>query len=334
MAVTLKDISRMTGVSVGLVSKVLNDKPCRISSEKRASIIKCAEDHNYKRNILASSLVTRKTYTIGLLIPDITNIFFSSLAKTIDTFFKNHDYTILISNSDDTMSNDIDIINNFSSRQVDGLLVVLSNESCQKENEEELLKVLNRISVPFVLLDRVVDNTDFSSVSSDNEAGAYMATQYLLNHNHQSIACIGVSSSLNGRARLKGFQRAVEEAKAIDVTYYEGDFHFKSGYKIGKDLDVSKITGVFSMNDMMSFGLAKALNERGLKIGKDLSLVSYDNLDLIQALGIELSSVDQDVNHLGRLSSELLLDMMKENCDRKTIVLQPKLIKRDSVKKF
>jgi DNA-binding LacI/PurR family transcriptional regulator len=88
------------------------------------------------------------------------------------------------------------------------------------------------------------------------------------------------------------------------------------------------------MNDMMSFGLAKALNERGLKIGKDLSLVSYDNLDLIQALGIELSSVDQDVNHLGRLSSELLLDMMKEKCDRKTIVLQPKLIKRDSVKKF
>lgn len=333
MRITLKDIAEKANVSISAVSLVLNDKPCRISQEKKDRIKQIAEEYNYSPNQIARSLVTRQTKTLGLIIPDIENIFFSSLAKNIEEQCRKEGYALIIVNSNDNYRDDIDLLNLLNARSVDGVFMIPSNESYK--NNDELVMKLKNLKIPYVMIDRVFPELDCDKVLFDNEYGAYSAVRYLLENGHKKIACISSTESNNGRLRLNGYKKAMEEFKCdIKPNYIiEGDYRLESGYHAGNQLINEDITAVFISNDMMSLGFLKSLYEQNKSVPDDYSVVSYDHSIYPYVFGVELTSVEQNIKVLADNACQLMLGKLKESSTpNEEISLIPTLIKKNSVR--
>ncbi|GIP64241.1 LacI family transcriptional regulator [Virgibacillus pantothenticus] len=333
MKVTIKDIAKKAGVSPSTVSLVLNNRPCRVSQQKRDEIKQIAKDLNYTANQIARSLVTKQTKTFGLIIPDIENIFFSSLAKHIELQCRSHGYTLIIVNSNDQFENDIALLDLLLSRSVEGIFLIPGSESWQ--NKTELIKKLQQLPVPYILLDRVFSELSCDKVWFDNEYGAYIAVKHLLENGHRKIGCIASSSFVNGQFRLNGYLRALKEFN-IPINQNNivtGDYKKESGYVAGKELLKKDITAVFITNDMMALGFIHSIYEQNKTIPNDYSVISYDNTIYPYLFGVELSSIKQDVKKLSEAAFKQLYEKTQKKVNvQKDICLQPELIIRKSVR--
>ncbi|SHH05075.1 LacI family DNA-binding transcriptional regulator [Virgibacillus chiguensis] len=331
--VTIKDIAKKAGVSPSSVSLVLNDRPSRISDQKKAEIKQIAKELNYTANQIARSLVTKQTKTFGLIIPDIENIFFSSLAKHIEMQCRMHGYTLIIVNSNDQFENDIALLDLLLSRAVEGIFLIPASESWLKK--PELIEKLKQLTVPYILLDRVFSDLSCDKVWFDNEYGAYIAVKYLLENGHRKIACIASSSFINGQFRLNGYLRALKEFN-IPIDYNNivtGDYKKESGYLAGQKIINKDVTAIFITNDMMALGFIHSIYEKNKKIPDDYSVISYDNTIYPYLFGVELSSVKQDVKKLSETAfKQLFQKIQKKDTVAQNTCLQPELIARTSVK--
>lgn len=334
--ITIKDIAREAELSIGAVSLILNNKPCRVTQENKARVKAIAEKHNYTVNQAARSLVTNSTKTLALIIPDIENVFFSALSKIIEERCRKEGYTLLIANSNDLLEEDAELIKIMNSRGIDGLFLIMSNEAY--ERRERVDEILERMVVPYVMVDRTFDEYECDKVCFDNELGAFMAVSYLIECGHSKIGCIANSLySNNGKQRLQGYKKALlEHHIPIHEDYIvEGNYRFNGGYEAAKHLVNSDVTAVFSCNDMMALGYMKYIYEEGLHIPEDYSLVSYDNQLYHFNLGVALSAVDQDVEELGVVACELLMKRIQEPKSQiENRILKPKLVLKESVKKL
>lgn len=322
----LIDIAKVAGVSEATVSLVLNNKPSRISQSKKNEIRKIAEEMNYRPNHLARSLSTQKSHTVGLIIPDIENPFFSTLSKQIEEIMREKGYLVFIVNSDDSFHQDIELIRELTDRQIDGLLICPSTESYS--NLEKVRNFYHQIEIPFVLVDRVFEGIDFNQVSFDHEYGGYIATQYLIEEGCKEIACFtGGLTTHNGNQRYRGFEKAMNEANLkIDTNaIFDGDYRFETGYKFGKSvLEHNNIDGVFAFNDLMAYGLFKAMFETQTSSSK-IKIVGYDNLKQSEMFGLPLTSVEQDINLLGNIACDQLLKQIDDENYKENTVLKPKI---------
>ncbi|MFS0780471.1 LacI family DNA-binding transcriptional regulator [Bacillus sp. 1P06AnD] len=335
MKVTIKDIARLAGVSPSSVSLVLNERPCRISEEKKERIKRIAVEYHYSANQMARSLVTKQTKTVGLLMPDIENVFFSSLAKHIEMICRKQGYALMIVNTNNEYRNDLQLTDLLVSRSVDGLFIIPSDESYK--DCREMIEKLKTVHTPFVMLDRVYDEIRCDKVQFDNEKGAFMAVQYLLDHGHRKIACITSSkASNNGRLRLKGYERAMATCQLdIQAKYIlEGDYGVESGYMAADQLLSEDITAVFISNDMMMLGFLRNMHEKNKQIPDDYSIVSYDHSIYTYLVGPEITSVEQNTNELAEKACGLLFARL-QNPDKpyEQLCLMPKLIEKSSVKR-
>ncbi len=334
MTVKLKDIAKQANVSISAVSLVLNNKPCRISEEKKELIKKIAKDNNYTPNINARSLITNETKTFGLIIPDVENIFFSKLTKIIETYCRQFGYALIIVNSNDEYKEDLHLIDLLLARGIDGLFITISNSSYS--HEEEVSSKLQNLSIPYIMVDRVFDDLNCNQVYFDNVKGAYLATKHLIENGHKKISCISNSIySKNSISRYEGYKIAMEEhGLNIREDYIiQGDYRIQSGYNAGDIIVNIDTTAVFVTNDMMTLGLLKRLKKENIKIPEDLSIVSYDNLLNDFLLDIQITSIDQKVSKLATTACELMLDIIKGKYNKsKKICLDPELILKDSVK--
>lgn len=323
MKMTIKELARLASVSVTTVSLVLNDKPSRISELKKEEIKRLAKEYNYEPNLTARNLVTKKSKTIGLLIPDIENLFFSALAKKVEDELRKNGYSLVLVNSDDSYKNDLELIKNLESRGVDGLLLTISNES--EAHEREYRKLLSRLTIPYVFVDRTFLNDNDPQVYFDNQLGGYFATEYLINEGYQRIGCLSAPSSMNGQFRYKGYLKALEKhQKIFDASLiYEGDFRYQSGYEAGNFYKDKNVDAIFASNDLMAYGLIKRLKELGIDVPKDIKVVGYDNLAFSSMLGIDLPSVEQNISDLGSSAVKLLMQLIKQKQTKIKIVLEP-----------
>lgn len=334
--VTIKDIAKKANVSPGAVSLVLNDRPCRVSEGKKATIKRIAKEYNYAANQIARSLVTKNSKTIGLIIPDIENIFFSSLAKHIEERCRQKGYMLMIVNSDNKYKHDLDLLHLLRTRSVDGVFLIPSDESYEDNTElVQQLQSLDKAKFPYVMIDRVYSEHPCNKVWFDNEEGAYLAVSHLLKNGHQKIACIANSGdSLNGKSRLAGYYRAMK-AYNCEVTaefVMEGDYRMDSGLRAGRKLLNQDISAVFVTNDMMALGFLKATYENNIQIPNDISVVSYDNTINPYIIGVELTAIKQDVSILSDQAVYLLFSQLEtENKTLEEICLVPKLIENTSV---
>lgn len=336
MKVRLKDIAEYTNLSVATISIIINNpETTRFPEVTKQRVLKAAKELNYVPNITARSLVKNKTYVIGLLIPDLENPFFSSLAKTIEIHLRQKGYTTLIVNSNENYLNDIKLIRSLIGRNVDGMLLALSNNSYEKSNL--LIKELNDVHQPFVLMDRTLDSFKCNQVLFDNEMGQYLATKHVLENGHRNVGYIaGNKKSANGSKRLEGFHKALRKfgiKENEDLILY-GDFIFNSGYANTQYLVDQGVTAIVCANDLIAFGVVKKINELGLKVPNDLSIVGYDNLKFNDMLDIGLTSINQNIQELALESINLLLFQLSNNntsCN-KEIIISTNLVERKSVK--
>ncbi|WEV46948.1 LacI family DNA-binding transcriptional regulator [Bifidobacterium sp. ESL0690] len=311
--VTLKDIAKACGVSVTAVSLVLNDRPTRMSQEKRELIVETAKRLHYVPNQAARSLATNKSMLLALLIPDIENMFFASLAKALEDVSSNNGYSLLMANSDDSQATEHKLLRQFASRGVDGLFLIPSRESVN--NSEALKKDVSNLDFPVVLTDRLVSDDWCDAVGSDNYVGGQLAAQVLLAKGHKRIACIsGDTRTGNMNRRVAGFSSVLEKAGLpLDPNLNcSGNYRYTGGYHAADHIIDAHATAVFCTNDLMALGFIQRLEERGLSCPQDCSVIGYDNVSERLGFNHRLTTLDQNISAMATACNELISSRIKD----------------------
>jgi LacI family transcriptional regulator len=333
MAVTLNDVAQLAGVSVSTVSRVLNEKSKtnRISLVTQARVREAAKELNYRPNRLARGLRLKRTQTLGLITPDITNPFFAHIVKCVQQEAHSLGYSLVVCNTDEDLTLELEHINLLLQNRVDGLIAMPVGQ------ESEHFKDWIGRGRPLVLLDRYMDDVGASSVVVDNFAGAKEATEYLIRHGHQRIAVIqGLPDTYTSVQRLEGYSSALEEAGIpVDPSLIVGgDFRRESGY-IGTKLVLNLSappTAIFSMSDLITLGALQAIKEEELEIPADMSLVTFDDFDFAPFLKCPVTAIRQPKEMMGETAVKLLVEQLTSSkSPAKHLTLKPKLIRRDSV---
>jgi len=326
---TIKDIAEKVSVSTTTVSLVLNSKPTRVAQATKDRIFEVARELNYKPNIHAKSLVTNKTNTIGLVIPDIENAFFSSFSKAVEDISYDHDYMVLLVNSNDYHERSTKVIKMLLNRGVDGLLIVSANESYKEEFLNDYKALLKDIGIPFVLIDRVFDDINANSVSFNGELGGYLATKHLIEKGNSIIACItGPKGSRTTTSRLAGYKRALNEYKIAfnKNIIFEGDYHFDSGYREMNNAYETDATAIFAFNDLMAFGALNNIHR--MNMDNNYDIIGYDNIKDSSMINYNIDSIEQNSKKIGAEACRILYEQIKTNKSNNVVqvVLEPELI--------
>ena len=334
MAVTMLDIARDLNVSVVTVSKVLRNQG-KISASTRRRVLQRAKELNYQTNWIARSLVTRRTYTVGLLLPDFTHPFFAEVAKAVAETIRPHGYHLIISYFEEDPSLERNEADSLVSRQVDGLIVA----SAQSPDRLELFEGIRKRKVPFVLIDRPIAGVPASFVGVDNEAIGKLATSHLIAQGCRRIAHLRGPALGIAAARLAGYRKALERHSLTMPSNYvvEARYEDSSGYKAMRKLLKSHPVpdGVFCYNDPVAIGAIKAILEAGLNVPNDIAVVGAGNVHYSDLLAVPLSTVDQGTRQIGSRAAELLLEQIGSNraIRPKKVLIDPKLVIRQSTQR-
>jgi LacI family transcriptional regulator len=330
---TIKDIAKDTGLSVTTVSLVLNGKAFKIPEATKRKITLSAERLNYRPNQLAVGLVKKHTNTIGLIISDISNLFFASLAKSVEETAHAEGSNLILCNSGDKHQGDIDYINILADKGVDGIVYGMAIDTTL-EKAEKSKALMDSYKIPFVMVDRYFNELHAPCLRVDHVSGGYHATKYLLREGHSRIACItGPKYLSDSNERLAGYRTALRES---GIEYdpdliYEGSYSWESGIEAMKWLTGKNFSAVFAFNDMMAFGVYNQAKKSGYKIPADFSLVGYDDIFFSRMLETPLTTVRQPISELGKRSALLLLDLIHGHYGKNPSgILEPELIIRKS----
>jgi LacI family transcriptional regulator, galactose operon repressor len=334
MAVTMLDIAKDLNVSVVTVSKVLRNQG-KISASTRRRVLQRAKELNYQTNWIARSLVTRRTYTIGLLLPDFTHPFFAEVAKAVAETVRPHGYHVIISYFEEDPVLERNEADSLVARQVDGLIVA----SAQSPDRLDLFEGIRRRKMPFVLIDRPIPGVSASFVGVDNEAIGKLATSHLIAQGCRRIAHLRGPALGIAAARLAGYRRALEKHGLTMPANYivEARYEDSSGYKAMKKLLRGHPVpdGVFCYNDPVAIGAMKAILEAGLNVPNDIAVVGAGNVHYSDLLAVPLTTVDQGTRQIGSRAAELLLEQIssKRAIRPKKILIEPKLVARQSTQR-
>lgn len=336
LKVRLIDVAEAAGVSIATVSIVLNNPTTtRITQNTKDKVMDAVNKLNYIPNAAARSLVTKKSRTIGLIIPDIENPFFATLAKIIEQRLRDEKFVLIMMNTLEDHKNDPEIIYALRQSGVDGMIIALSSETFN--DDKEIKKVLSRLDVPFVLVDRVLKDFKVNQVYFNNKQGEYLATQHLIDNGHQEIGFISTQNyAMTGYYRHLGYLKALNKSKITLKEDYikHGVYGVETGYQHAQSLYEKGVSAIVCANDQIAFGAQRRLLEMGLKVPEDVSLVGYDNLDLNEYITQGLTSVDQNIKSMANHAVDMLISAIDGNKELIEVVLEPTLKIRNSVKKL
>ena len=306
MAVTIKDVAQLAGVSTATVSRVLNDDP-RVSKETKETVLKCVNKLGYRVNNIARSLKTNKTYTVGFMCPEIANNFFMSIAKGVEDELRKHGYTVIICSSNESIEGEKESIRVLCEKCVDGIIIIPATD------EGEHYNYLNDMNIPVVLVDRLVKNYTTDSVLVDNINGCYEAIEYLINQGYRRIGFIGGDMRLTSAIeRFEGYKRALSDYSIpLDLEVIKfGDFHIESGYQLIKELLnlENPPEHIFISNYFMHVGATKFLMEHQNTLQYSVELSSFDDMELSSILGFTKNIVAQPMTDIGNKAAQIILN--------------------------
>jgi LacI family transcriptional regulator len=334
MAVTMQEIAKGLNVSIVTVSKVLRNKG-NISDLTRKRVLQRAKELNYQTNWIARSLATRRTFTIGLLLPDFTHSFFAEIAKAVADFIRPHGYHVVISYFEEDPILERIEADSLLARQVDGLIIA----SAQAPEQGGLFESIRKRKVPLVLIDRPIKRARTSFVGADDAAIGNLATTHLIEQGCRRIAHLRGPGAGIASQRMAGYRSALEKHNlSVSARYVlEAGFHDSSGLlAMQKLLKVRPLLdGVFCFNDPVAIGAMKAISDAGLKIGADIAVVGAGNVHYSDVLAVPLTTIDQGTAQIGRGAAELLLEQIesKRALRPKTVLIAPKLVARISTRR-
>ena len=337
---TITDVAERAGVSITTVSHVINETRY-VSDELTKRVYEAMCELNYRPNTLARSLRSGRTKTIGLVIPDISNMFFAEISRKIEDKGFDYEFSVILCNTDDDPKKEESYINVLLEKQVDGIIFISVGGT-----EENLEKPIN-LGIPTIVVDRDMQGATSDVVLVDNLSGGYDAVRYLLSLNHRRIGCISGPSLVTPSARrLEGWKMALSEANIkIDGSLIEtGDFRFESGENAMRNLLklINPPTAVFACNDMMALGVMRAVSDYGLNIPEDISLIGFDNIPISKSVYPALTTIAQPITAMADLIVEMLVRRISQKKNKgksdekidgyKRVIMETKLIERGSCK--
>lgn len=331
--VNIKDIARIAKVSHTTVSRALNDKS-RIRNETKEKILSIAKELGYRPNFIARSLVMRRTRTLGLVITNIANPFYTELAQGIEKTATKLGYSIILCSTQSNISTEKQYIEMLRSKGVDG--IIFSSAHMEDPN----IVTLAEEEFPMIMVNRrtyhptVKEKIDYVGV--DNILGGFMAVEHLIRLGHKRIGVIGGSAESSvGLERLDGGKKALDAygLKQRSDFFLEGNFLKRSGYQRAKQfLKMAEMpTAIFATNDYMALGVYQSILEEGLRIPEDVALIGFNDIEFSSMQGIELTTIGQKKFEMGTIAVEMLVEKIEKGDDRpsaKEIFLMPELIIR------
>lgn len=330
MLVTIKDVAREAGVSVGTASQALRHSPT-VREATRRRVLAVAKRLRYQPSALARGLVTRRTHTVGLLISDIANPFFIRAVRAVEDVAQENGYNVILCNTDEDPAKETQYLQVLMEKRVDGIILATTAGSLR------MVRDVRWRRIPLVLFDRELPGVATDIVKVDGLLGGRLATEHLLRLGHRRIAIIhGPVVRSTGAERLKGYLAALRAMgiRPAPELIREGNFKQDSGRELAQRLlDVSPPpTALFCTNNLMTVGALQTLQERGVRIPADLSLVGYDDMEWWTLTHPPLTTVGQPVYDLGREAMRLLLGQIDGGGRRRPqrVVLKPELILRES----
>lgn len=287
----------------------------------------------YRPNQLAVSLIKKHTNTVGLIISDIRNLFFSTLAKAIEDECHIYGQNLILCNTNDEHKRDLDYIKVLSDRGVDSIVYCMSQDS-SIDDVLESCELMNHLFLPFVLVDRYIKNKNYYVVRTDHVYGGYLATNHLIQNGRRRIACVtGPMHLQDAIDRVEGYKRALLEAgNEIDnELIFPGNYMVESGKEAVKVLKNKKIDAIFASNDMMAFGVYNQAKKEHLHIPDDIALVGYDDIFLSEILETPLTTIHQPIREMGKAAVQHLLKIEQNSePNQEELILKPKLVVRES----
>lgn len=334
----IRDIARLSGVGVSTVSRVLNNHS-DVKDSTREKVLKVIEESNYIPNNSARILKQNNTNNIGVLVMGVYNPLFSEMTNIIGNIINKSKYTMIFEQNNYTKEDDFDTLQALiKEKRLQGVICLGGNF---KSGRRVSLKSLG---VPIVLtsVNTVLEEEKdgYSSVGVDNIESAYKATKYLIDLGHRDIAIIisekddlGISFS-----RLQGYKKALLE---VNIEFnknnvLEGKYDSEKAYEcMSKYLESNnKVTAVFAISDFMAIGIAKAIVDKGLKIGEDISVIGFDGMDVSKFYNPGITTISQPKKEIAEKSAEVLINLINGFSTNKHLTLKTKLIKRQSCKRL
>jgi LacI family transcriptional regulator len=332
----MKDIARDLGVSVITVSKVLRNHP-DVGDETRERVLARVKELDYRPNLAARSLVTGRTYLIGLVVPDLLHPFFAEIAKSLSEALRQSGYYLIVSSSDEDPDLEEEEINQLLARRLDTLIIA----SCR--STVDLFFRIEKQKTPYVLIDRSLPGLLANFVGVDDEAVGMLATKHLIDIGCKRIAHIRGPQTSPGIRRVEGYKRALTQSgiKVIDdyiITEPTGDVETRQrGADAMRQILSLKARpdGVFCFNDPMAMGAMNYALDQGVRIPEDIAVIGCGNLHYDDALSVPLSSINQHSRRIGREAARIALGILDSKILPKpeNVVLQPELVVRRSTRR-
>ena len=329
---TLEDVAKELGVSSMTVSRALNNTGY-VNSETKRKIIKTAQEIGYVPNVLARSLKNKTTSNVGLVISNIKNLYYSGLTYVIQNRLKEHGYNLIIYNTNENLHNEKEALMNVQEQRCRGVIISSVGRN------EKYISQLSKYSTHVVMINRPPVSKSINYVAYDNQRGAFIATEHLIQKGHRAIAYLtGPSFNTSCRDKLAGYRKALEQ---YGLPYDETliiriELSQIRGYQATLKLIDSGVSfsAIFCFSDWIAIGALKALLENGIRVPEDVALVGYDNIDISAILRVPLTTVDIPAKTVGKKAVACLLEQIEQGNHHPQapshIVLEPGLVVRQS----
>lgn len=325
---TIKDVARLAGVSVATVSRVLNNKGY-VNTDTKQKVDEAIAKLQYRPNVVARGLAGKKTGTIALILPDISNPFFPEMARGVEDVASDLGYTVILCNSDDQGDKEKSYIEILKQKFIDGL--IFASHTLQPDD----IKHISNNGIAMVVLDRAPAADGYCLVRSRNQEGAKLAVQHLLDIGCQKIAHIyGPRETITAQERLMGYEEMVK-----DLPWYSPSLMVPGNFSIdGGALAVEQllerhpdVDGIFAANDLMAVGALKRLMKLGIRVPDQMALCGFDGINLTEIIEPELSTIAQPIYDMGATAARLLINKIEgKTLDDQVVEMDVQLLTRQS----
>ena len=331
---TLKDVAELAGTSIATASVVLNKGNQKfVSVELRGRVLKAARQLNYQPNIAARRMKGKGGKTLALLVPQFENTFFNRIVIGAETYASERGYILSIYSTRDKEEQELSFLENIIAHQVDGILI------CPAKNDSKSVDLIRKTEIPYVVVDREVQGSDYDFVTVDNYQAAYLGAKLLIEHGHRHILLYGWKSELNTITdRVQGFEDAMAEAgiTADEYMILEGNRSRTEALEVfGKIMQEREFTAVFAGQHNIGEGIVEALRVGGKRIPQDMSVLIFGNPTWAMIINPSISTIAQPDLEIGSKAAELVISQVENSKHLPNrYTFSPKIHIRNSVQKL
>ncbi|BBH23777.1 LacI family transcriptional regulator [Paenibacillus baekrokdamisoli] len=330
MQVKIKDVAKRAGVSVTTVSRVLNGEKY-VKDDLKAKVNRVIEELGYAPSQIARSLVRKKTNLIGVIVPDLTSSFYSTILSSIEEVASANDYNLLVCNISENIDKELKYLNVFQEMRVEGIIIM------HEKINEQIRNFIHKINIPVIFSSVKPMDQKFISVIVDDYAAAYDATKYLIELGHESIGFLGgdMRDITSGQNRYSGYRNAMADSgkKLIYEHIRFGDYKVRSGYEQMKEMLSTEAppTAVFAVSDDMAVGAMNCIRDHNLRVPEDISIMGFDGSQLTELVRPTLTSMEQPIHLMGKVTMDVLLKQIEgDKIPAEDVVLEHRLVVRES----